>query len=428
MDLYWNPNPAFTMWVVEENILREPFVVVDVGCQGGDSQRWAFLREKLELHSFDPLSEVIEELSAANSGHPNKHYYNLALGDEDCEREFFVAKDNPYESSFIANGTRSDLESRTVSVRTLDSLFNDGVIGRADFLKVDVEGFEDMVLRGAGRFLSQGGLLGVEAETSLITSLTHYRTQFVEICETLLRNRFLFFDLAHNNSPKPIAQTTLRQRTGHENTNVRYGRPATFNVLFAIDHVAERDSPSIYVEPPDSDPPASVDRLIKTIILFELYGLCDCALDLLHCFRDTLSRRLDVETAVEKLMQGIMPIHLLNLALEPSLKAVTEGFHLSSELNDFFWLLTQGLTHGSADIGEVLRRWTTVVDQGEDLEAMRRKFAVLREHLDLPVQGMSMVRQEAEAAQAKIAEMRNSRSWRLTAPLRAIANLMRVRR
>ena len=31
MDLYNNDSPAFTSWVIENDLLREPFVVIDVG-------------------------------------------------------------------------------------------------------------------------------------------------------------------------------------------------------------------------------------------------------------------------------------------------------------------------------------------------------------------------------------------------------------
>ena len=362
MDLYWNRNCAFTRWVIEEGLLHEPFVVVDVGCQGGESPRWQFLKDRLELHSFDALSEVIDELTQANHDHPNKHYYNLALGDEDCEREFVVVRDNPYESSFFTDMSRPNLEQRMVTVRTLDTLVREGVIGRADFLKIDVEGFEVMVLRGAEKFLVQSGLLGIETETSLGVSPTYFRTQFVEICDILIRERFLFFDLAHNNWPKPIAQATLRARTGHENTNMRYGCPATFNVLYAIDHVAERDSPAIYISTPKLDEPPSVDRLIKSIILFELYGLCDRALDLLNAFRDTLTQRLDVALAEERLMESITPVQLIDQELRPSLVPLAQEFNISPVANDFFWNLTQWITHGNAAVCEAFLRWARTYD------------------------------------------------------------------
>ena len=37
MDLALNEQPDFTKWVVGEGLLREPFVLVDVGVQGGEN-------------------------------------------------------------------------------------------------------------------------------------------------------------------------------------------------------------------------------------------------------------------------------------------------------------------------------------------------------------------------------------------------------
>lgn len=231
MDLYWNRNPAFTNWVVTSGLLQESFVVVDIGCQGGEHPRWQSLQNHLELHSFDALAEVIDELKEANAAHSNKHYYQIAIGDKDGEKEFVVVKDNPYESSFYADPNRDNLEHRRVAVRTLDSLFAEGVIGPADFMKIDIEAYEVMALRSASNFLSSAGLLGAEVETSLGVSPTYPRTQLVEICDLLIPHRFLFADLAHDNWARPAAQDLLRQVHGESNVNVRYGVPATFNVL-----------------------------------------------------------------------------------------------------------------------------------------------------------------------------------------------------
>ena len=39
MDLSFNYDPRFTRWVVANRLLAEPFVLVDVGVQGGESRR-----------------------------------------------------------------------------------------------------------------------------------------------------------------------------------------------------------------------------------------------------------------------------------------------------------------------------------------------------------------------------------------------------
>jgi len=67
MDLCLNTNPQFTQWLVSSRLLREPFVVVDVGVQGGENRRWHFLEEYLVVHGFDAIEEAVRGLQQENA-------------------------------------------------------------------------------------------------------------------------------------------------------------------------------------------------------------------------------------------------------------------------------------------------------------------------------------------------------------------------
>ena len=62
MDLFFNENPRFTKWLVASGGLREPFVVIDVGVQGGENPRWRFLGDHLIVHGFDAIKEAVDDL------------------------------------------------------------------------------------------------------------------------------------------------------------------------------------------------------------------------------------------------------------------------------------------------------------------------------------------------------------------------------
>src|SRR6185503_1485364 len=81
VELYFNPESPFTRWVVQQGLLRERFVVVDVGCQGGVHVQWDLLGDLGEVHAFDAIKEAVEDL-ARRETRPNRHYYNIALGNE----------------------------------------------------------------------------------------------------------------------------------------------------------------------------------------------------------------------------------------------------------------------------------------------------------------------------------------------------------
>jgi len=298
-DLSFNSRAPFTRWVTTKGLLREAFSVVDVGVQGGASVRWDLLDDHLVFHGFDAIAEVIDELKQQNAGRTNRHFHAFAIGAADGEREFYVNPANPTASSmFRQGGNRPDPateQARMVPVRRLDSLLAAGVIPRCDFLKVDVEGFEKDVYRGA-RELLQAGVLAVETETNFSISPEYPKSHFATIAEIALDHHLLFFDLGFNRIPRASFQRALARRNVKLDTGSNMlGRPTTFNVLFCRDLVDEADHKDNYATPP---PPVNVDQTIKTMIVCELYGLSDVALDVAERFAEKLGHRLDVDHAI----------------------------------------------------------------------------------------------------------------------------------
>jgi hypothetical protein len=68
MDSTQNRNAGFTKWVVSAGLLAEPFVLIDVGVQGGENIRWSPLGDCLVVHGFDPIEEVVQNLDRENRG------------------------------------------------------------------------------------------------------------------------------------------------------------------------------------------------------------------------------------------------------------------------------------------------------------------------------------------------------------------------
>src|SRR4026208_442882 len=295
MEIFFNTNPEFTQWMVDTGALHEAFVVIDVGVLGGESPRWQFLGDHLVVHGFDAIKEVIDDLSAKSKA-SNKSYHWFAIGNEDGEREFFFNPNNPTSSSFD-RGLNPSLQSRTVPVRRLDTLFGQGVIPKADFIKIDVEGFEKGVLEGAAELLA-AGFLGVESESHFLTSAAYPNTHFGLIQNVMLQHGMLVFDINFNRIPRAACQEARRRRNLPPLPLQEAGKPATLNVLFCRDWTAERDGSLYY---PKLPPEPSVDQILKTMSIYELHGLNDIAVDTAVKFANELGQRLDVERAVDLL-------------------------------------------------------------------------------------------------------------------------------
>jgi FkbM family methyltransferase len=302
LELHSNTVAHFTRWVVSEGLLKVPFVVIDVGVQGGESERWHALGDQLVLHGFDAVEEAAETLTRQNLSHPNRHYHWLAIGKCDGEQTLYFYTQDPFSSSLYQRGEtrffdKPVAEPRQVQVRRLDTLLAQGVIPPADFLKVDVEGYEKDVLLGAGELLQ--GLLGFEAETAFTVSSEYPNTHFGTLLDIALTHHQRLFDVNFNRVPRTSFQRALRRENRAPIADqFTVGRPATFNVLFCRDLIEEVELPANYTSPPLS---LDIDGIVKQIIVYELYGLNDVAVDTVERLTDRIGARIDVEKATRLL-------------------------------------------------------------------------------------------------------------------------------
>jgi FkbM family methyltransferase len=302
LNLFTDADAEFTNWVVRAGTLREPFVLIDVGVQGGESPSWHRLGDHLIVHGFDAIEEAIHRLQKRTAGVANHHYHAMAAGNADEQRVFYFNPANPTASSMYSQGSNrfevpARQQSRSVTVRRLDTLLADGLIPKADFLKVDVEGFEKDVLLGAANLLAD--VLGVESESNFSVSAVYPKSHFCTLSEILLEHHLLVFDLAFNRIPRASFRRALEKKGVKSGSHYEgFGKPAMVNVLFCRDLIDETDAPSKYHSQCRG---FTLDQLIKVMIIYELYGLNDIAVDTAERFAELLGTRLDVDCAVRLL-------------------------------------------------------------------------------------------------------------------------------
>jgi FkbM family methyltransferase len=299
MDLRVNQAAPLTRWLVDMRALAEPFVLIDVGVYGGEQIRWHALGNNLMVHGFDPIEEEIARLRQS-AGSPRRHYHQMAIGAEDTECDFYVNAANPTSSMLCDPGedrlyqyAERKYHVRRVPMRRLDSLLEDGTIVPADFLKMDVEGFERGILEGADRLLGSG-ILGVETETNFNCSPVYPKGHLPTLHELLLPHGFTVHDVAFDRIPRASYQQALvdRGRPALPADQAICGRTATYNVLFMRNLIAEADNGHM----------PTVDKILKSMMAHEGYGLSDIAVDMAFRFEDVLNRRIDVKRAIDLLV------------------------------------------------------------------------------------------------------------------------------
>ncbi|MGH2395913.1 MAG: FkbM family methyltransferase [bacterium] len=114
----------------------------------------------LELYLLEPVPEVFEVLVGNVGDRRNMHCLNVAAGAEDGWYEMFVDSHStassllPLEPVALEEHPYLGKQTRArVRVRPLDDVLTECGSGRIDMLIMDVEGYENEVIRGARRTL-----------------------------------------------------------------------------------------------------------------------------------------------------------------------------------------------------------------------------------------------------------------------------------
>lgn len=134
--------------------------IVDVGAASG---KWTLECLRVFPDSrylcVDPLEENRKYLDAIAKLNPNISIWIGALGSRAGLAAFHEHGD---QSSFFPSQYSYDGTLRHVGVRTLDSFLDTAALDPPDLIKLDVQGYEMEVLRGAGRCLQKSQVLLVE--------------------------------------------------------------------------------------------------------------------------------------------------------------------------------------------------------------------------------------------------------------------------
>jgi FkbM family methyltransferase len=188
-----------------------PAAIVDIGAHVGE---WSLL-----VHTVFPEASVLmleaqeskaPALDKIGRAHPGKISHRIALlGPENRDSVPFNECDNaPTGSSVLAFTSREPLKFHVVQRRmeALDSVLASTGLARPDFLKLDVQGFELEILKGAPNALATA-----EAVLLELSTIAQYEAAplFHEVVAFMNSQGYHVFDIC----------TLMRQRT--ENTLVQ---------------------------------------------------------------------------------------------------------------------------------------------------------------------------------------------------------------
>jgi FkbM family methyltransferase len=157
---------------LEETALMRAFVkrgmtVVDIGANVGYYTALAakLVGDKGRVLSFEPSAPAFAKLRGmVDSRCSQVTLFNVALGAREDSLTLYLPPDEEHNLNPSMYEYRTGMVPVTVPVTTLDSVL-DG-IERVDFLKIDVEGYEPLVLRGGIQSLQRGRIRNILYESN----------------------------------------------------------------------------------------------------------------------------------------------------------------------------------------------------------------------------------------------------------------------
>ncbi len=193
--------------------IKAPETIIDIGSNKG---QFILLMEQIFpnkiVYSFEPIIEMINKQKKFYKYKKNITFHNLALGSSICSKEFLIT--NRMDSSsflkVVSNTNKSKnynvIEKRDIKVSTLDEIFLNEKIPHPILIKMDVQGYELEVLKGAKNLLNKTDYLLLEVSENEM-----YQNQPTEkiIIEYL---KDLNFEIFKANNWLSIKNTNFKQR------------------------------------------------------------------------------------------------------------------------------------------------------------------------------------------------------------------------
>jgi FkbM family methyltransferase len=172
-------------------------VVFDVGANEGQTYRWVKHHQPAaKLYCFEPVRSTYDKLIGRFGNDAGAVFEQMALGETKGEQRIKLFSDYS-----VLNSLRNDLmnqdknaKAEVIRVDTLDAYCLSNNIKRIDLLKIDTEGYELSVLKGAERMLDERKISFVYCEVGFMKS-NNRNTYFAELTEYLAAKNYFFYSL-----------------------------------------------------------------------------------------------------------------------------------------------------------------------------------------------------------------------------------------
>jgi len=199
-------NPFEIQRSIFEKSKKNTRIIFDIGAYIGDiTDRYEVLFPDAEFYCFEPIPSTFNSLKSRFLTKKNIHCFNVACGESQKEVNIWETRigsgSSLYKpSSYLMNSVNKDMiaaidikDSHKVPQVTLDQFCHEKEISGIDILKMDVQGNELNVLKGASSLLDNGKVGLVYTEV-LFSSLYEGQCYYHDIATYLQGKKYELFD------------------------------------------------------------------------------------------------------------------------------------------------------------------------------------------------------------------------------------------
>ncbi|MEX1190559.1 MAG: FkbM family methyltransferase [Brumimicrobium sp.] len=171
-------------------------VVFDVGANiGAVSSDFTTEFPNVKVYSFEPIESTFDLLKRNLAHLKNIKTFQIAFGEqqEKIEIELNPESYSP-QNSLLNKANNTSEKTEVIDVRTIDVFVKENGIDIIDFLKIDTEGYEEKVLRGAEKTISSGKIKMIYLEVGF-SYKNKNNSNFLSLYKTLEEFGYSFFGL-----------------------------------------------------------------------------------------------------------------------------------------------------------------------------------------------------------------------------------------
>lgn len=194
-----------------QEMAKNAKVICDVGANLGIySLAAAAANSNAVVHAFEPTSEIVQQLRSTlelNKLDQKIHVHQVAVGQQAGKaylNHFGLESHGNEGMNFVSEDQRAS-QTTVVDVMSLDDFCSTHAIETIDLMKIDVQGNEPAVLRGASRLIKSGNVKSIFLELNWDDS-PDASCPAKEAISLLAAADYHFSDARHELNPRPAGK------------------------------------------------------------------------------------------------------------------------------------------------------------------------------------------------------------------------------